>query len=274
MAEEKELAQGLKDLAAESALNEAVAGAAMPPEEAAWAPSMDWVMNSVGPFFNNNQGLGELLLDKLTESGINTEGVALAGLVNILQQFSQEYKALGEAVGNNLDRINDLSDKSDNLAEAIQDVLKEMNVSKDAGGENPMGSDVGDIADTALAGSMPDMGGDMAPPDMTAAPPPDMGAPDVGAAPAGADASGAAPQDTAGAAPDTAAPPPNGAPLPEDQAVSDKNLKNVKKRSTREIVGILSDYRMKHLTKRIANHYKNHTRMNPNILDACKGDFS
>lgn len=271
-----ELAAGLENVAAEQGNPE------MPPEAPAWEPSMDWLMNSVGPFFNNNKGLGELLLDKLKETGINTEGVALAGLVNVLQQFSQEYKALGEAVGDNLDKINSLSSQSEDLASAIQDVLKEMNVPKDEGANIPAGNEVGDIAMAGLEGAggemppdlgaaggemppmdagMPPAGGDM-PPDMGAAPMPDAGGagdmpPDMGGAPAGGDMP----------------PDPN---MVSDarvkNVVSDETVKNVVKTAPKK-KGILSDSRLKRVAKHYVSQQKNSTRLNNSFIDACSGGF-
>ena len=153
--------------------------------EGGWAPSMDWLMGSLGPFFNNNQGIGELLLDKLKESGVNTEGVALAGLVNVLQQFSKELKSLNDSVGDNLQRINELSSENENLSQQLQEIVGSMGLTKDDGGMPPMDDLGGADAGAPPAGDMgaappPDMGGGMdmgAPPagDMGAAPPPDMG---------------------------------------------------------------------------------------------------
>ena len=153
--------------------------------EGGWEPNMDWLMGSLGPFFNNNQGIGELLLDKLKESGVNTEGVALAGLVNVLQQFSKELKSLNDSVGDNLQRINELSSENENLSQQLQEIVGSMGLTKDDGGAPPM-DDLGGVdAGAPPAGDMgaappPDMGGGMdmgAPPagDMGAAPPPDMG---------------------------------------------------------------------------------------------------
>ena len=217
---------------------------------AAWAPSMDWLMGSLGPFFNNNRGLGELLLDKLNESGIDTEGVALAGLVDVLQQFSREYKALGEAVGDNLDRINSLSSQSENLADAVKDLLREMGTPQENAADFPADAQLGGAESgggdmnasqepqpSMDAGGAPDMGGGM-PPDMGGGMPPDMGA----GAGAGAGAG----------------------------TVSDEELKEVKR-------GVLSDARLKRTARSMVGEWrrnrakeKSSTRLGSNIIGACR----
>ena len=276
----EELAAGLEDIAAQQAVAEAVAGA--PEGEAAsWSPSIDWLMGSVGPFFNNNQGIGELLLGKLMESGVNTEGVALAGLVNCLQQFSQEYKALGEAIGSNLDRINELSDQNENLAQSIQDVIKEMGVSKDEGGAAP--AEEGAMADMPMP-EAPDAGGGAPPMDMgaggagamEAAPPADMGAGDAGAAPdmgaGGAGGAGDAPMPDAGAGGAGAVPPMDAA-----ATVSDAGMKEPARRklSLDEYRQVISDARMKRLERYEAKHPAKEKKsgglsISSSIIDACK----
>ena len=209
----------------------------------AWSPSIDWVMGNVGPFFNNNRGIGELLLDKISEAGINTEGTALAGMVNVLQQFSKEYKMLGEALGDNIERINELSDQSEDLAQAVKDLIKDMGISEEDGASLPVEGDTG--APPA------DMGGGMPPPDM-GAPPADMGmAPDMG---------GGMPPPDMGAAPPPANP----------GLVSDEGMKSVKR-------GVLSDEQLKNVAGRLVGAYgkrmreRQGSRLSPNIIGACAG---
>lgn len=258
--DKKELEAGLEEAAAAEALAQG--------EGAAWAPDMGWLMGNFGPFFNNNQGIGELLLGKLMESGVNTEGVALAGLVNVLQQFSQEYKALSDAVGKNLDRINELSSDNEKLADSIQEVIKSMNITEDEGGTPPM-MDEGagempppDMGAMGMDAGIPPDGGEMPPPDMGGAGgiPPDAGA--------GMDA-GAPPPDMGGADMGAGAPPP-----PPDMAantVSDSRMK--KPLSKEEIAGIVSDRRMKRLEAYNASRKpkappKNND-VNLGIIEAC-----
>ena len=225
-------------------------------EEGDWEPSMEWLMGSLGPFFNNNQGIGELLLDKLKDSGVNTEGVALAGLVNVLQQFSKEYKALSEAVGDNLDRINELSAENQDLSAKLQEIVREMGMTEEDGGQPPdIGADIGG-----------DLGGDMgAPPggDMGAPPGGDMGGgmpPDMGAPPGG-DMGGGMPPDM-GAPPGGdmggGMPPDMGAP-PGGDIMSDERMKQK----------VISDRRMKRLVQEAGRRAKRGTRISRGIIGAC-----
>ena len=226
--DKKELDEGMKD-AKKGGDNEiedsaadsvgAADGGDVPQE---WAPDIDWVMKSVGPFFNNNAGLGELLLDKLNENGVNTEGAALAGMVNVLQQFNREYKELGKALGNNIDRIDALESQSEDLASAVEKLLKEMDVSTEDG---PQMS----IDDGTSAGVPPDMGAGV-PPDMGTAPP---------------------------------------------GVVSDERLKESVGMSHDDIIGIVSDARMKRNAGKVVSRWlesnPQETQLSPGIIGACKG---
>ena len=233
-----------------------------------WSPDMDWVMESLGPFFNNNQGIGELLLDKLKESGVNTEGVALAGLVNVLQQFSKELKNLNDSVGNNLQRINELSSENENLAQQLQEIISSMGLTKDDGGMPPMddlggGMDMGapPAEDTGEApppdmGAPPggDMGGGM-PPDMGAPPGGDMGGgmpPDMGAPPGG-DMGGGMPPDMGGGM-DAGVPG-----MPPGDVPSDERIKRK----------IVSDRRLKRLVQEAGRRARRGTKVSGGIISAC-----
>lgn len=268
----KELEEGMKD-AKKDAGKESGAGK----EE--WSPDIDWVLKSVGPFFNNNAGLGELLLDKLSESGVNTQAAALAAMVDVLQQFNREYKELGEALGQNIDRIDELSSQSEDLAKAVEDLLKEMGGDTDNGPGISL-DDGGGAMPPPEDGAAPDAG---APPDMGTAPPdmgvpPDMGAgaapPDMGAAPP--DMGGGMPLDTGAMPPGMgAAPPDMGGGMPPDMGgpvnpniVSDDGMKDVKKY-------VLSDEQLKNIAGRLAGAYRKridagrNTKLSPNIIGAC-----
>ena len=265
--DKKELEEGLKD-AEENAEKDSGKSEGAAPEE--WLPNLEWLMKSVGPFFNNNAGLGELLIDKLNESGVNTEGAALSAVVDVLQQFNREYKSLGEAIGSNLDKIDELSSQSEDLASALEGLLKDMGVETGEGsgvsldGAEAMPPDMG-------AAPPADMGGGM-PADMGAAPPADMGGgmpADMGAAPP-ADMGGGMPADM-GAAPPAGVgggmPPDMGAMPPG--TVSDENLKDTKKY-------VLSDEQMKNVAHKLVGAYyrrKNagrRTSLSPDIIGACK----
>ena len=267
--DDKELKEGMKD-AEKGAEKEAEAGGKE------WSPDIDWVLKSVGPFFSNNAGLGELLLDKLNENGVNTQSAALAAMVDVLQQFNKEYKELGEVLGQNIDRIDELSSQSEDLAKAVEDLIKEMggdtdkvpDIGLDGGGGEMPPPDAGMPPD---AGAPLDMGG-AAPPDMGAAPPPDMGGgmpPDMGALP---DMGGGMPPDM-GAAP----PPDMGGGMPPDMGaapaagaglVSDEGMKDVKKY-------VLSDEQLKDIAGRLSSAYRKRrdasrsTRLGSNIIGAC-----
>ena len=237
--------------------------------EGGWAPSMDWLMGSLGPFFNNNQGIGELLLDKLKESGVNTEGVALAGLVNVLQQFSKELKSLNDSVGDNLQRINELSSENENLSQQLQEIVGSMGLTKDDGGMPPMDDLGGADAGAPPAGDMGaapphDMGGGMdmgAPPagDMGAAPPSDMGGGmDMGAPPAGD--MGAAPPPDMGGGMDAGVPG-----MPPGGVMSDERMKQK----------VVSDRRMKRLfdeaDRRVKRGASKSVKPSSGIVSACLG---
>lgn len=154
-----------------------------------WSPSFDWIKDSgLGYFINNNRGLGELLVDKLNESGVDTEMEALNSLVKVLQEFSREYRELGETLGDNISKIDKLSGDSEDLAKAIKDLVKELGGDTSDSGVPPPIDDIGmDAGMDTGAMPPPDMGagmdaGGMPPPDMGAGmdagamPPPDMGA--------------------------------------------------------------------------------------------------
>ena len=204
--------------------------------EQKWQPDVDWILESVGPFFSNNRGIGELLLDNLNESGVDTQGEALKSIVKVLKEFSREYKELGEVLGNNISKIDDLSDQSDDLAKAIEDLLKDMGQDSDGGPE--IGLDGGAVPPPD--GSPPDAGGDMG-----GGMPPDMG--------------GGMPPDTGGGMP----------PATDPNLVSDEGVKDVKKY-------VLSDGQLKNIAGRLEGAYRRrreasrNTRLSPNIVGACK----
>ena len=237
--DDKELKEGMK-AAEKDAGKEGGAGSNV------WSPNIDWVLKSIGPFFNNNRGIGELLLDQLNENGVNTQSAALSAMVNVLQQFNKEYKELGEALGRNIDRIDELSSQSEDLAKAVEDLIKEM------GGDTDKMPDI-DLDEGSAEAPPPDMGGAMSP-DMGA--PPDMGgemSPDMGAT-----------LDMGGAmSPDMGAPPAGGAGVPSDESV-----KNVKKY-------VISDEQLKNIASRLSSAYRSrrdarhNTRLRPNIISAC-----
>ena len=221
--DDKELKEGMK-AAEKDTGKESGAGSNV------WSPNIDWVLKSIGPFFNNNRGIGELLLDQLNENGVNTQSAALSAMVNVLQQFNKEYRELGEALGRNIDRIDELSSQSEDLAKAVEDLIKEM------GGDTDKMPDI-DLDEGSAEAPPPDMGGAMSP---------DMGAaPDMGGA----------------MSPDMGAAPPAG-------MVSDENMKDVKRyvlsdEQLKDIAGRLSSaYRSRRDARR-------NTRLRPNIISAC-----
>ena len=230
-------------------------------EEESFEPDLDWVMGAVGPFFNNNRGLGELLFDKLKESGVNTEAAALQSLVKVLKKLNQEYNDLSEALGNNLKKIDTLETQSKDLAQAVKDAIKELGGSSVEEGDVGIGGDMGmpPPDDMGAGGDMgmppPDAGMDMGmpPPDTgmdtgmdMGMPPPDAGM-DMGMPPAGAGGT-----------------------------ISDAREKLLLGRSRQEVKGIISDARMKKTARRIVNRARksrNSTRLNPSIIDSCTGGF-
>ena len=269
--DKKELDEGMKDAKKKSDEKEGKAAENGGGEGASeWSPSIDWVMNSVGPFFNNNRGLGELLLDEINKNGINTEGIALASMVGVLQQFNKEYKELGQAIGNNLDRIDALSAQSEDLANAVKQLITEMGVSEEDGASLPLDEPDMSVPPPDMGGEMPPpdgmggempppdgMGGEMPPPDGMGGelPPTDMGAampPDMGGAPM---ADMGAPVDM------NAMPPPDmGGGVP-----SDENIKEVKR-------GVLSDEQLKRVAKGMSaamRRKRTTSKLNPNMIRAC-----
>ena len=254
-AAEKEMADGGDMLPLAEALGGGLPGGA----KGEWEPSMDWLMGSLGPFFNNNQGIGELLLDKLKESGVNTEGVALAGLVNVLQQFSKELKSLNDSVGDNLQRINELSSENENLSQQLQEIVGSMGLTKDDGGAPPMdglgGADAG-LPPAGDMGASPagDMGGGM---DAGLPPAGDMGGGmDAGLPPAGD--MGASPAGDMGGGMDAGVPG-----MPPGGVMSDEKMKQK----------VLSDRRMKRLARSMVRQYakrrSNSVTPSSGIVSAC-----
>lgn len=265
--EKEELDKGMKDAKEKKGETKDGKDSGDGADASQWSPNIDWVMQSMGPFFNNNRGIGELLLDKINEAGINTEGVALAGMVNVLQQFSREYKMLGEALGNNIERVNELSDQSEDLAQAVKDLIRDMGVSEEEGAKIPA-DDGGGVLPGMGAGAPPDMGG--VPPDMGAGAPLDMGVgapPDMGGVPPDMGA-GVPPDMGTGAPPDMGGVPPDmGAGAPPDMGgvPSDEGIKDVKR-------GVLSDARLKRAARRMVASWKQSSgrrKFPAGMIDAC-----
>lgn len=191
--------------------------------------SMDNLMQGYGNWFGNDQSLGELLLGQLRAHNVDTQSATEAMLRHLLQGLVNDLNTLQERLVGFTQATAQQVQSTQNAADAIQTALVQ-------NGSTPMAQD---IQPPAAAG--------MPPADV-----PPEGAP--AGAPEGAPEGAQPPADTV-----PPEPPANG-------TVSDKNVKNVKKRY------VLSDASLKRLCTKAAKRM-NCSGLSSNVISACQGGF-
>lgn len=170
----------------------------------------DTIMGSYGDEFSGNEDFGYALVDELHNRGVDMSA-ADSVVKEILDELRQEISSAAEMLRIQINRVNDLQEKAQDIQEAV--VAAEAKTGEGVDDAAPMTAETDVNAEPA-----PDMGTKTPAPDMsTEAPAPEMGAapteepaPDVGAAP------------TEAPAPDMSAQ------LPPGVALSDARLKKIK----------------------------------------------
>jgi hypothetical protein len=231
-----ELQQGLQDIQQKEAED-----SAQP-----WL-NMDNLMQSYGSWFDNDNGLGEMLLNQLRAHGVDTQAATesmlrelLSGLVDDLNMLQMKLTGFTSAVAQQLQQ-------TQAVADSVQAAL-------DGSGATPMAQQIAPPESTMplMNDLPPDMGQPMGgmPPEM---PPENAAPPEVppeNATPPEMPPENAAPPEMP---PENAAPPE----MPPEGTPSDRRIKYV-----------LSDSSMKHLKQRCGA-----SRISTGILDACRGGF-
>ena len=220
---------------------------AAPAAEAPWL-NMDNLMQGYGNWFDNDKGLGEMLLSQLRSHGVDTQAATEAMLRELLQGLVDDLNMLQQKLTGFTTAIAQQMQQTQAVADSVQSAI-------DSQQPNP----------TALQ-MQPPMGAVM--PQMNDVPP-DIGA-DFGAQPPAEQ-------------PPAEQPPAEQPPAP-DATLSDKNmkyvlsdagLKQIKRRFMNKnntgVKYVLSDAGLKQIKRRFTN--KNNTGINHNIIAACNGGF-
>jgi len=166
----------------------------------------DTIMGSYGDEFSGNEDFGYALVDELHNRGVDMSA-ADSVVKEILDELRQEVSSAAEMLRVQINRVNDLQEKAQDIQEAV------------VAAEAKTGEGVDDAAPMAAETEVPA-------PDMVAEPiAPEMPTPDVGATPIAPEA----PAPDTGTEPTPEAPTPDmGAQLPPGVALSDARLKKIK----------------------------------------------
>ena len=244
-----ELQQGLQNISPKKETLE------MPPAEAPWL-SMDNLMSSYGSWFDNDQGLGELLLGQLRARGVDTQSAVEAMLRQLLQDIVDDLGTLQQKLTGFISSIHKQMQDTQAVADSVQAAL-DMKDAKPSATEvppPPMPTPDAGMTMPPEGAPMPPEGAPMPP---EGAPMPPEGAP---MPPEGAPM----PPEGAPMPPEGAPMPPEGAPMPQGTP-SDRRIKNV-----RRLQDTLSDMRMKRIKNTSASVA---SKLSKNILSACLGGF-
>lgn len=170
----------------------------------------DTIMGSYGDEFSGNEDFGYALVDELHNRGVDMSA-ADSVVKEILDELRQEVSSAAEMLRVQINRVNDLQEKAQDIQEAV--VAAEAKTGEGVDDATPMAAETEAPA--------PDMGAEPTTPEAPA--------PDMGAAPA-PDMSAEMPAPDMGAeAPVPEAPAPDmGAQLPPGVALSDARLKKIK----------------------------------------------
>lgn len=148
-----ELQQGLQNIQDAPADN-------APPEAAPWELNYDNLMGSYGSWFNNNQGLGEMLLQQLRMRGVDTQAATEAMLRELLQGLVNDMNALQQSLTGFTAMLAQQAQKTQAVADSVSTALAGQNpdamatqVMPPQGDEMPVMNDI-----------PPDLGGGETPP--------------------------------------------------------------------------------------------------------------
>ena len=111
-----ELQQGLQNISPK----EETPG--IPPEAAPWL-SMDNLMGSYGNWFDNDQGLGELLLGQLRARGVDTQSAVEAMLRQLLQDIVDDLGTLQQKLTGFISSIHKQMQDTQAVADSVQAAL-------------------------------------------------------------------------------------------------------------------------------------------------------
>ena len=234
---------------------------AAPAAEAPWL-NMDNLMQGYGNWFDNDKGLGEMLLSQLRSHGVDTQAATEAMLRELLQGLVDDLNMLQQKLTGFTTAIAQQMQQTQAVADSVQSAI-------DSQQPNP----------TALQ-MQPPMGAVM--PQMNDVPP-DIGA-DFGAqSPAEQPPAEQSPAEQ----PPAEQPPAEQPPAEQSPAemtvsdirtkyvLSDAGLKQIKRRFTNKNNAgtkyVLSDAGLKQIKRRFTN--KNNAGINHNIIAACNGGF-
>ena len=211
-----------------------------PPEAAPWELNYDNLMGSYGSWFNNNQGLGEMLLQQLRMRGVDTQAATEAMLREILQGLVDDINALQQSLTGFTSMLAQQVQKTQAVADSVSNALNQQN-------PDAMATQVMPPQDTmpVMNDIPPDLGGGETPP-----PAPEPSPNESSAASAPAEEPPAPPAEEP-------------APEPEKQpegTPSDKRIKYV-----------LSDATMKNIKSRY--DMQKARPINSSILAGCSGGF-
>ena len=180
-----ELEKGLQDI--------------QPTEAEAPYLTMENLMGDYGSWFNNNEGLGELLLGQLRAHNVDTKAATEAMLRQLIQGLVDDLNNLQQQLMGFTQMVNQQVQEAQNVTQSIESAL-----AQDGASIPPVEAPMGD-------GMLPPEGMEMAPPNMPNEMPPEEPAPEGGEMP---------PEEPA----------PEGGEMPPDMGVpSDVNVKNIKK---------------------------------------------
>ena len=234
---------------------------AAPAAEAPWL-NMDNLMQGYGNWFDNDKGLGEMLLSQLRSHGVDTQAATEAMLRELLQGLVDDLNMLQQKLTGFTTAIAQQMQQTQAVADSVQSAI-------DSQQPNP----------TALQ-MQPPMGAVM--PQMNDVPP-DIGADFGGQPPAEQPPAEQPPAEQPPAEQPPAEQPPAEQPPAEmtvsdirtKYVLSDAGLKQIKRRFTNKNNAgtkyVLSDAGLKQIKRRFTN--KNNVGINHNIIAACNGGF-
>ena len=166
----KELQQGLQNIQQEDTLPIDQSGT-KPPLPEPWL-NMGNLMQSYGGWFDNDQGLGELLLGQLRARGVDTQAATEAMLRELLQGLVDDLNRLQQQLTGFTSAIAQQEQKTQAIADAVQATIDAQHASPTATEITPpTGADMpvmNDLPPEQAGGEMPppeQAGGEMPPPE-------------------------------------------------------------------------------------------------------------
>lgn len=233
-----ELKQGLQDIQQANVPPDIIAT-----EEAPWL-NMENLMQGYGNWFDNDKGLGEMLLGQLRAHGVDTQAATEAMLRELLQGLVDDLNLLQYKLTGFTTAITQQMQQTQAVADSVQAAIESQQ-------PNPLATQIEPIDNTG----MPQMNDVPVEPAPMSEPVPE---------PATAATQGPMPEPVSEPVPEPAPaaqePAHEPAPEPAQGTMSDARMKYV-----------LSDAAMKRIKQKVKN--KTHTNMNNNILAACQGGF-